>query len=203
MKPQQKYIQTFLVVILSLVGLCLLVPETYAAIQDGDFESDSGAWIENSSQSLPPLLSLLPLIIQTNLVSLPPHSGNWGAWLCGATNEVSSISQEVAVPLGTPILIYWRWIDSNAPCGDHEGEILVDGNRIDHFNLCEDTATTGWDRQVVDLNNFRGQTVTLEIRGNCNSPDERVSNLFLDDFSLQATGNFLYHIPIIFKDTPS
>ena len=197
MKPRQKYIQTFLVVVLSLVGLCLPAPETYAAIENNDFESGQTVWVEDSSQAL------LPLVFETNLVSLPPHSGNGGAWLCGAVNEVSSIRQEVIVPLGTPILIYWRWIDSNAPCGDHEGEIWVNGDRIDHFDLCEETATSGWDRQVVDLNNFRGQTVTLEIRGNCDSPDERVSNLFLDDFVLQATGNFLYHIPIIFKDTAS
>jgi len=197
MKPQQKYIRTFLVVVFSLVGLCLLAPETHAAIQDGDFETDSGVWIENSSQSL------LPLIIQTNLVSIPPHSGSWGTWLCGATNEVSSISQQVTVPLGAPIMIYWRWIDSIAPCGKHEGEIWVNGSRIDHFNLCVDTATTGWVRQVVDFNNYRGQTVTLLINGNCNSPDERVSNLFLDDFSLQATGNIQYYLPLILNNTHS
>ena len=197
MKPQQKRIRTFLVVVLSLAGLCLLAPKTYAEFQDGDFESGPGVWIEDSSQAL------LPLVIETNLIGLTPHSGGWGAWLCGATNEVSSISQQVAVPLQESIMIYWRWIDSIAPCGDHEGEILVNGNRIDKFDLCEDTATTGWDRQVVDLTNFRGQTVTLEFRGNCDSPDERVSNLFLDAFVLQANGNFLHHIPLIFRDATS
>ena len=199
MKPRQKRIRTFLVVVFSLAGLCLLAPETYAAtqIQNGDFESDPVVWIEESSQAL------LPLVFQTNLVSLPPHSGSWATWLCGATNEVSSISQQVTVPLGAPIMTYWRWIDSIAPCGEHVGEILVNGSRIDHFDLCENTATTGWVRQVVDLNNFKGLTVTLEIRGNCNSPDERVSNLFLDDFSLQATGNIQYYLPLILNNTHS
>lgn len=197
MKPHRKCIRIFLVAVFSLAGLCLLAPQTRADVQDGDFESGPGIWTEDSSQAL------LPLVIETNLISLPAHSGSWGAWLCGATNEVSSISQQVAVPLQSAILIYWRWIDSIAPCGDHEGEILVNGNRIDKFDLCEDTATTGWDRQIVDLRNFRGQTVTLEIRGNCDSPDERVSNLFLDAFVLQANGNFLHHIPLIFRDAAS
>ncbi len=193
MKPQRKCIRTFLVVVFILAGLSLLTPQTQAQIQNGDFESGPGIWIEASSQAL------LPLVIETNLVNLPPHSGNFGTWLCGATNEVSSVSQQVIVPQGAPILIYWRWIDSIAPCGDHEGEILVNGNIRDHFNLCADTDTTGWDRQIVDLNNFRGQTVTLEIRGNCNSPDERVSNLFLDDFTFQATGTIQYYLPLILR----
>ena len=197
MKPHRKCFRIFLVVVFSLAGLCLLAPQTQAAIQDGDFELGPGIWTEVSSQAL------LPLVIETNLINLPSHSGSFGTWLCGATNEVSSISQQVAVPTQTAILIYWRWIDSIAPCGEHEGEILVNGSIIDHFNLCADTATNGWERQVINLNNFRGQTITLEIRGNCNSPDERVSNLFLDDFVLQATGNFLHHLPLIFRDTAS
>jgi hypothetical protein len=197
MKPQQKRIRTFLVVVFSLAGLCLLAPETYAAFQNGDFETGPGTWAEDSSEAL------FPLVIETNLVSIPPHSGTWGAWLCGATNEVSSISQQFTL-LGAPVLTYWRWIDSIIDtCGVHQGEILINGKIIDHFDLCDKTATTGWVRQTLDLKNFTGQFVTLETRGNCNSPDERVSNLFLDSFSLQATGKIQYFLPLIFRETPS
>lgn len=195
MKNRQKYILTFLGIVCLSAGLLLTVQEAVADVQNGGFEEGQTVWAETSSQNL------LPLIFPTNLVSLPPHGGTFGAWLCGAVNEVSSISQQVTVPLGAPTLIYWEWIDSIGPCdGKHEGQILVDGEIIRRFNLCETTATNGWARRVVDLNNFKGQSISLEIRGSCNSPDERVSNLFLDDLALQATGAIQHYLPLIFKN---
>jgi hypothetical protein len=188
------FIQTILVVALTWAGLFLTAPAANSAIQNGSFESGQTLWVENSSQAF------LPLILETGLVSLPAHTGTWGVWLCGAVNEISSVSQQVVIPVGNPFLIYWQWIDSNAQCGRHVGEILVNGNVERNFNLCIDTATTGWVRQTLDLNQFRGQTVELEIRGNCSTfDDSKVSNLFLDDFSLQGSATIPIFLPAIFK----
>ena len=77
MKPHRKCIRVFLVAVFSLAGLCLLAPQTRAEIQDGDFESGPGIWTEDSSQAL------LPLVIETNLISLPPIAAVGGPGCAG------------------------------------------------------------------------------------------------------------------------
>ena len=194
MKNRQQSILTFLGVVYLAATLLISSQEALADVQNGGFESGATIWTENSSHGL------LPLIFETGLVQLPPQGGTFGAWLCGAPNEISSLSQQVIVPLGNPFLTYWRWIDSFAPDGLHEGQILVNGNIIDKFNLSQTTDTHGWSHQALDLKNFQGQLITLEFRGACNSPDERISNLFLDSFAFQSTGLLQLYLPTILRN---
>ena len=194
MKKRWRLRIAFLGLVCLAAGLFTTGQSAWAAIQNGGFEETPIVWTEESSQAL------LPLIFDTGLVQIPPQAGAFGAWLCGATNEISTLRQQVVVPVGDPFLVYWRWIDSLAPeSNNHEGQILINGNIINKFKLSTSSSTNGWSNQAVDLRNFQGQPVSLEIKGVCNSPDERISNLFVDSFAFQATGRTFYYIPLIFN----
>ncbi|MBI5585407.1 MAG: hypothetical protein HY892_16475 [Deltaproteobacteria bacterium] len=208
-QQKQKSIRTSLAVVLVLIGLGLTSSGTGWAqappiflplvmreavgpgpgpvptfLQNGGFESGPLAWIEASVQNL------LPLTNQTDPVAIPAHSGQWGAWLCGTVNEISKVSQQfVLVPAGTPFLTFWVWIDSLAPCGLHTGMVLVNGLPVDTFNLCTATNTGGWVKRAVNLTALSGSGINLEFQGNCNTPNETISNLFLDDVVFAAAAN--------------
>lgn len=153
-------------------------------IQNGDFENGpDGSWMEYSA------LGYLPLILESSVLPVTPHSGNWAAWLGGADNELSALIQSVTVPSGASTLSFWYWIASqDTVCdasGDLGGVIVHIGGTyevVDAFVLCDATNTGGWVRRTVDLSAYVGQTVDLDIRAETNASLN--SNLFIDDVVL-------------------
>ena len=67
----------------------------------------------------------------------------------------------------------------------------VNGQEVDKYGLCDDTATEGWAQRNVDLSTYVNQNVTVQIRvetdGSVNS------NLFVDDVFMQ--GNVQNSVP--------
>ena len=145
------------------------------------FESGSTGWTEYSAHGWD--------IITTSLATgVTPHGGSWAVWLGGDDDDISYVQQTVTIPTATPYLAYWHWIASADSCGFDYGLVVINGNQVvDQYNLCTSTSTGGWAKHVVNLNAYKGQTVTLQIRAETDGSLN--SNLFIDDVSFQASAS--------------
>lgn len=140
---------------------------------NGDFEAGATNWTETSSHGW-------RIIVNSNEVDdLPTHSGIWIAWLGGDDNEISYIEQTVTVPTDRPFLTYYHAIASEDACGYDFGGVLINGEVIDVYDLCADNNSSNWERHVVNLSAFAGQTVALQIRSETDGSLN--SNLLVDD----------------------
>jgi hypothetical protein len=145
-------------------------------ILNGDFENGSdGSWEEYS------LLGYNIILHRDNL-PVSPHSGDWAAWLGGQNHddEVSYISQSVAIPLDASTLGYWHWIDSVETCGFGYdfAWVRINDTDVTTIDLCELNNTGGWVHQTVDISAYAGTTVTLEFR--VETDYSNPSNYFVD-----------------------
>jgi uncharacterized repeat protein (TIGR01451 family) len=149
-------------------------------IQNGDFESGrDGSWTESSTNDQ-------VLIVRNNdpyFLPVFPHGGDWLAWLGGAADEVSSITQQVTVPSAGSTLSFWYWIASQDTCGNDFGYLRVGDTAIDTFDLCQSENTIGWVEHTADLSAYAGQSVSLQLRGENNSLQH--SNFFIDDVAFE------------------
>lgn len=146
-------------------------------IENGDFEQGPGVgWYEYSSHGW-------PIILSRDFLPVPPRSGDWAAWLGGEYEEVSIIGQQVTIPTDNPVLTFWYWIASQDFCGYDFGGVIINLDTVvDAFDLCDDEDTNGWVLRMVDLVDYAGQSVELEIVA---VTDESLnSNLFVDDVAL-------------------
>ncbi len=160
-----------------------LVPTTPVlpcGIGNCDFEQGVAVWTEYS-------LKGYPLIMQDTDLPIPPRSGSWAAWLGGSNDETSYLQQSVLVPADRPYLAYWKWIDSVDACGYDFAYIRINGNTVDEYYLCQGTTNTDWELATVNLSAYAGQVVQLQVRVETDYSLE--SNLFVDDFAFQSTGN--------------
>lgn len=157
------------------------VSEGTGSLINGNFESQSLGWTESSSGGY----DLIVNDFGTNAVT--PHGGSWAAWLGGATNEESILSQTITVPAATPYLHFWYWIGSEDICGWDYFYIRMNDANVHTRTLCEDTNTNGWAQGVVDLRSYAGTSNILRFRVTTDGTVN--SNLFLDDifFSSSAT----------------
>ncbi len=171
--PPSNAASLYLPLILRLTPSATLLP-------NGDFEQGRTTWQEYSKQGY----ELIYNINQTTNAA-PPHGGQWAAWLGGAYNEISFVQQTVTIPIDKPILSYWHWIDSADECGYDFGGVLVKGSVVDVYSLCADQDTQGWVLHTVDLSDYKGQTVVLQIRAETDNLYN--SNLFIDDVGFQTT----------------
>jgi serine protease AprX len=147
-------------------------------IQNGDFENGpDGSWVESSSNGYDLIVdSFFPTPVL-------PH-GHWGVWLGGAPNEISSITQQVSVPVGSSTLSFWYWIGSQeSVCGNDFGQVKVGSTVVETINLCQAASTSGWVQRSLDLSAYAGQSVSLQIRAETNGSLN--SNLFIDDVAFE------------------
>jgi hypothetical protein len=153
-------------------------PPTADPLDNPGFEAGPVKWTEFSSHDY-------DLILTTADLPINAHGGSWAAWLGGADAEISYIQQSVTIPSSKPYLHYWRWIASGDLCGFDKGAVLINSVPVATYDLCSDTETGGWQKQVVNLNSYKGQTVVLQIRAETDS--SITSNLFIDDLTFAAT----------------
>ena len=147
---------------------------------NGDFEAGHSGWQEYSRQGYVIIMdTYYPLDVQH-------HGGNWGAWLGGQLDEISSLEQTVTVPRDRSTLIYWHVITSEDSCGHDFGGVVIDGGVVDKYDLCQSTATGGWKQHRVDLGRYAGQTVRLQLRVETDGSGN--SNLLVDDVEFAAAG---------------
>lgn len=144
-------------------------------IVDGDFELLTG-WQEYSSNGY--------LLIGN--FGFPAFSGVNLAWLSGAHDEYSEVSQAVTIPAGgTATLTYYYYIVSEDVCGYDFGDVTLNGIPLLEYDLCQDTATGGWLQQTIDVSSFSGQTITLAF--STFSDSSLISSLYIDQVSLVYT----------------
>ncbi len=157
-----------------------------SGIANCDFESGSdGEWTEYSYNGF----KIIYLCSDPSVCNdVTPHSGAYLAWLGGANNEISYLQQQVLISSNTPFLTYWQWIESDDFCGSDYGlnydyvQVMINGTQVDKYDLCTGTSTVTWNPHNIDLNNYVGQSVTLQIR--VTTDNTNISNFFLDDVNL-------------------
>ncbi len=156
-------------------------------VQNGDFELGANmGWAEYSAQGW-------SLIVDGSHLPIDPHSGEWAAWLGGDDNEISVLWQDLQVPTQRTILQFSYWIGSDDACGYDYGGVIVNGTVMDVFDLCDATNTYGWAVRRVNLAQYAGQTVTLDIRAETDSSIN--SNLYIDDVTLGIVSAALEALP--------
>lgn len=148
-------------------------------VRGGSFEVTGAeeAWTEFSLQQ--------QALIRENHKSIAAaHTGTRLVQLGNIRREVAYVFQTVTVSAKAPILEYWVMIRSNDDCGYDYGGVVVNDIVVDKFDLCQATESELWQRRLVNLGEFIGMSVTLEIRG---ETDRFLDSLVLvDDVRLRA-----------------
>jgi hypothetical protein len=151
-------------------------------IANGDFESGSTYWTEGGPYVTPGSI----IRHDTAQLGVPPHSGNWAAWLhAGFTPDPMQprsgyIERVISVPECSPHLEYWYWALSLGmwcpPCRI-EASVIVNGESLyTHFMVYN---STHWEQNHINLEDYAGQTVTLQFRIGGNSHE--MPTLIIDD----------------------
>ncbi|MBI5566620.1 MAG: hypothetical protein HY870_17090, partial [Chloroflexi bacterium] len=173
-----------------------LVLNNYAALaplptlQNANFDSGHVAWTEDSSNSF-------DLLYQENTGGAPAsaHTSPWLAWLGGANNEVSDLSQQLTVPTGTgPFYLYFRYQIGSAETNCSQVTpsdtftLRIDNTQVDGIVICNAFNTgANWVEFsfVPDFSAYAGQTITVHLRVANNASLN--SNVFIDSLYFSAT----------------
>lgn len=153
-------------------------PISVTPIPNGDFESGLTYWSTHSAKGR-------VVIANTFTGGVTAHSGDWAAWLGGEDEESAYIQRPLTVPVETPYLSYWYWIDSIDTCDSDEfGQVRINDAIIKTYDLCISEQTGGWVQESLDLRPYTGLSVTLRISA---TTDWSVpSSLFVDDLIFKA-----------------
>ncbi len=159
-----------------------LVFRSYPApdpIVNGDFEDGRlVGWDEWS-------FNRYHIVVDQEEAGIQPHSGDWLAWLGGAKEELAYMEQTVTIPSGRSYLHFWHWLYSwNDQCTTDRALLLVGGETVKTYVLCEDENTPGWMEQVVDLSAYVGQSVSLRFSI---ETTENPSSWYVDDVSFKVS----------------
>lgn len=154
-------------------------------VSNGNFEAGPTGWNQSSTGGH-------PLICDTTRCGLvpSPHSGRWLAWLGGANNETSVLSQaNITLPAGQKATLrYWYYLESSDVCGYDYGYVQVGTGTsmktLKTYRLCAPTNTNGWMRGAITLDAYAGKTIRLLFKARTDF--SLISNFFVDDVSLLA-----------------
>lgn len=127
-------------------------------VRNGSFEEGEVGWIEDQVGSG----NIIDLSTISNL-SIAAQDGDWIAVLGGTNNDLTYLGQPIMVDADRPYLVYWQWIVSNDVCGYDYGGIGIDDEWYASYTLCSPTTSDGWERQVINLSEFAGETVLLDF----------------------------------------
>lgn len=146
------------------------------------FESGRVNWAESSSYGY-------ALICKGTScgATATPRTGSYVAWLAGAHNESSQISQPITLPAGqAATLSFWRRTTSSDACGYDYGyaRVLANGvtTNLAVFNLCKSSNTNGWVKSTINLSAYAGRTITLIFRATTDAT--AISSFYVDDVTL-------------------
>lgn len=164
-----------------LPAQCIYLPMAHWPyyLANGDFEQGRAVWKESATNDA-------PIIVRT--APVPAHSGEYVAWMGGASNLITTLVQTVTVT--QPYLSYWVRVQTNEPCDRFFDNIGVDvigetsAQRLDWFYPCVGFAP-GWQRRVVDMREYIGAVVP--IRFEMYTDGRFTSSVFLDDIAFTAT----------------
>ncbi len=147
-------------------------------IINGDFEQGpSYGWQEYSQ------LGYELIMEAASLTDLYPQDGNWAAWLGGANDEASSLSQKITIGCEGPMLSYYIWLASDDFCGYDIAQVKIDNQVITSFELCISNNFGGWKLFTYDLTSYIDQEILLEF--SVVTDNSMSSSMFVDSVSLE------------------
>jgi hypothetical protein len=88
------------------------------------------------------------------------------------------------------MLTFWYQIRSEDECAYDFGGIVANDMILTRFDLCETTSTLNWQLRSVNLQQFVGQTIALQVRAETDGV--ALSSLYIDDIAferLSSTGD--------------
>ena len=144
---------------------------------NGDFEDGHLGWTEYSSHGW-------DLIMMDTAAPISAHNGTWLAWLGGGDDEISTLSQDITIPAGTPELNYWDWINSSDICYYDYAHIKINEITLLSYDLCLGNNSSGWIFEIIDLTDYVDSMISLKFEITTDSSS--ISNFFLDQVSLSA-----------------
>jgi photosystem II stability/assembly factor-like uncharacterized protein len=172
-------------VYLPLIVRNYTAPTPLPTLQNADFDLGHVAWTE-SSTNFPGPESLLYLGSTGGAPAA--HSGTWLAWLGGANDEVSDLSQQITVPNGTgPFYLYFRYqigsdeTNCSQVTPSDTFTLRINNTQVDGIVICNAFNTgANWVEFsfVPDFSAYAGQTITVHLRLTNNATLN--SNVFLD-----------------------
>jgi len=143
------------------------------AVTNGNFEAGGASWSQYSSNGYALITTSLPI---------SAHNGSYAAWLGGDDYETSLLTQTGINMSGVRYLHFWYFIGSEDYCGYDFGRVWINGVVIKTYNLCSSTNSSGWTHQVIDLQSYTGNTISLEFSATTDVVFN--SNFFVDDVSI-------------------
>ena len=148
-------------------------------IKNWNFEQGPAHWNEYSKNGYS--------IIGTSLPDgLKPTSGIYAAWLGGANDEISQISQTFYIPPSYQDLAFNYYFASGDECGNDYFFIKINGSQVGYANLCKSNNSSKWATARYSLKAFQGQTVQLTFEVTTNSSVN--SNVLIDDVRMLLVG---------------
>jgi cytoskeletal protein CcmA (bactofilin family) len=155
----------------------------YITIQadNGSFELGPVRWGEFSTTGQ-------RLIRSVTELEVPPYAGQWAARLGNRDNEISMISQGVALSKGNACLVYWQWTASDDVCDADYGGVGINGKWTTEVHpLCAGTATAKWVQIKVDLSEY---ITTARVLNFAATNDYSVpSTMYVDDIVFHPTSH--------------
>lgn len=128
------------------------------------------------------------------------HGGVGSAYLGGANNEVSSISQTISIPSNahSAELSFWYKFD-RTDCGNDDFSLKINGAVVKYFNLCNDLASGDWTRGTIALDAYIGTSPTILFEATCDWANP--SDVYVDDVSVYVcAGGTAFVLPVELRD---
>jgi hypothetical protein len=150
------------------------------------FESGVANWTRTSTNGL----GLICTSTSCSSEGPTARTGNYYAWLGRDTDSETSMitsTPAFALPAGVPArLSFWYAVTSEeTACTFDYGYVRVTSGTppvtttVKTIPLCDDSASTTWQRMQVDLNTYAGKTITVSFRAVNDS--FLASSFFVDD----------------------
>jgi hypothetical protein len=125
-------------------------------------------------------------VVNTFPSGVTAHKGSWAAWLGGANNETSELSQTLGIGNNPGLsLSYYQRIESReTACNFDYAYLKINGSEVagTRIGLC-DGHESGWEQQVVSLSSYSG---VLSFEFVVKTDASVNSNYFIDDVSIIA-----------------
>lgn len=158
-----------------------LIWVTDTTISDKGFEEGGTTWQAYS-------LNGQDLILPSSQLPVPPNSGQWAARLGGIDNEISMLSQTIAIQKENTCLTYQVWIQSADSCEVDFGGVGVNGIWFMVEPLCAGTTTGRWVPRHVDMEArvSTALTPTLVLNFAAITDYSVASTMIVDDIAFQG-----------------
>ena len=154
-------------------------------MQNGGFEDGTSVWQESSAGGY------------ELIDSKHPHTGQYGAYLCGYSFCDDAVSQDFAVPsnVSNVSISYWWQATTKSTsqsCSDDLTVSVLDSNGQTIGQLqqvCNTDASANWKQATFNVSKqlaqYAGQTVTLTFNGRTGF-SSRMTSFFVDDVVVPA-----------------